>query len=98
MRSNIQYDWTRLLLNPDAPDAEDWTISKVGWPAESGVRFRTGGVNGRDAKMTAVGNLADISEWGVDVALYNDKGELIATARYGLVRLESDNDAFEHAG
>ena len=53
---------SRMLLDEHAPDALAFDIR----PAEGGMRmaaFITGGVNGKTAIETAVGNLMDMSEY-----------------------------------
>jgi hypothetical protein len=85
----------RLLLDPHAPDAQSYRIYRV---EGNGLRlvaaFRTGGVNGKSADDTAIGNLADLSEHGGgehrlfrDCGVFSDR--LLARATAGVYQVTS---------
>lgn len=55
------YPHSRLLIDPDGPGVEGFIIRNE----RGGViaTFATGGVNGKTARDTAIGNLMDASEY-----------------------------------
>lgn len=81
----MAYPVSRLLIDPHAPDREGFSIHRAGSFCAA-VTFVTGGVNGKTARQTAEGNLADMSEYERGVLELRCCGELLATADGGLVR------------
>lgn len=77
--------YDRMLLDEGAPDAERFYITTL-----RGVRlaaFRTGGVNGKTAEDTAIGNAADLSERSDGpLFLHRHDGSFVARCEAGLIR------------
>jgi hypothetical protein len=63
----------RFLLDPTAPDREAYEIRARGLQVAT---FVTGGVNGKSADDTAIGNLADASEYHPDELTLRKGGAL----------------------
>lgn len=75
----------RFLIDPDGPDAEWFEIRN---DAARVTAFYTGGVNGKSAEDTAIGNLIDASEY-TDGALHLYRGPLLPSWSNGIVLIAS---------
>lgn len=77
--------WDRFLLDPDAADARCYEIRGGVYRTEV---FTTGGVNGKSADDTAIGNLLDYTEShdGTFTLYYLPNGPSFVTGREVLAR------------
>ena len=83
-----QFDQTRLLISsPHAPDLATFRVVSLDTGTQVTL-FVTGGVNGKSANDTALGNAMDMSEQMDDVLLVyrttGNKHEFVGAARFGL--------------
>jgi hypothetical protein len=83
----MNYPLDRLLIDPQAPDREAFSIHRPSSFCAT-VTFVTGGVNGKSPEDTALGNLADFSEYVPGVwELHGPTNELLATAEHGITQV-----------